>query len=89
MTIADSSIEDAIAFVRRVADTPYDGRPCSHDDGCHDHDECVAAEGGCGWECHDGADTCCEPVDMGNDETHDALVDIVQAAQALIATMPQ
>lgn len=75
-----------LAFVRRVADIFYDCRPCSHTDGCHDHDSCA--------ECMNGPDPCrgcsrgfcCDPADIGTDEEHETLVMLAIEAQELLRT---
>lgn len=80
------------AFVEEVANTLYDGRECSHDEGCHDHWSCSLCsheDSGYGREtnrcCPLGS--CCDPVDMENDETHGNLVALVEAARTLLVDL--
>ncbi len=64
------------AFLRKVADTGYDGRPCSHEDGCHDAGSCTAGDNCYGDHC--------DPWDVDPDEEHDTLVDLVSEARQLL-----
>jgi len=73
-------------FVERVAHTLYDGRPCTHEDGCHNHSSCTS---GCRGDdpkvlCSCPRGDCCDPVQMGNDEMRDELIDLVGRARELV-----
>ena len=74
------------SFLEQVAMTLYDGRPCSHEEGCHDHETCLAecSEPRLGGPCECSLGDCCDPVQMGFDETHDALYEIVAEARKLL-----
>lgn len=73
-------------FVEFVANSPYDGRPCAHAHGCHDHETCASgcSENSEAESCRCPFGGCCDPVEMGFDETHDLLVDLVTGARELL-----
>jgi hypothetical protein len=81
--VTTPSRPDLTEFVSRVAQTLYDGRPCSHSDGCHDHANCSS---GCSpsGPCNCPRGPCCDPVEMGFDETHDNLFELVAEARSLL-----
>ena len=77
---------ELVRFAHLAAGTLYDGRPCSHEDGCHYHESCQA---GCGIsesreKCACPMGECCEPVDMGGDEEHDNLFELVSEARQVL-----
>ena len=83
-------------FIRRVANTPDDGWPCPHLDGCHDHDDCeavVIGRFGWGFGCEENTTPrtpcplgeCCEDEEMNNLERLDLLRELVAAARSLLA----
>lgn len=75
----DELVAALFAFIEKVAATGYDGRPCSHEDGCHasngeDDPESVA----CLLGVH------CDDWDVGGDEEHDNLFALVSEARGLL-----